>query len=89
MALYLNVPNMKTVRDCYAGIGLSNSAVLDQIRIAISANHFKLDDILEMIEIVDEWSKVITSQGDSIPAQVTKAHEQLTDILKIMTKAGK
>ncbi len=59
MAIFYSVQDLKAIRNVYASLGLSNSAVLDQIKMAITSNHFDAEAIEEISEVIGDYQKAM------------------------------
>ena len=58
MPIFYNVSELKELREIYRTFGITNSAVLDQIKTAISASHFDADANEELTDLTEQFIKL-------------------------------
>lgn len=55
MPIFYNVSELKALREIYRTFGITNSDVLDQIKLAITANHFDSDANEELTDLTQQF----------------------------------
>jgi hypothetical protein len=89
MALYLSIPDLKEIKSIYQQLGLSNSAVLDQIKTAINSAHFTNEDVEEILDVAEDYRQAIEKQNVSLGIDPKTLHaiEQVKLLQMIHMKA--
>lgn len=87
MALYFSIRDLKAIRNSYSEMGITNSAVLDQIKVAISVSHFNSEDIAEISDIISEYDRMVQGAGVIISMELTAAREKTILIQQIQEKS--
>ena len=58
MPIFYNISELKELREIYRTFGITNSAVLDQIKLAITSSHFDADANEELIDLTEQFSQL-------------------------------
>ena len=92
MPLFYSTPELKEIREVYRTFGITNSAVLDQIKIAIQASHFDSDAIEEITDLTEQY--VGASRAETIlpyylktAIDKTKKMSEIHELAKLKRKA--
>jgi len=95
MAAYLTVYDLKNIRNVYNALGISNSAVLDQVKLGIQTMHFDEDAIMEIKDIFSDYQtireKIVSESEPKLSAYetATLGKVELIDRCQIISNVKK
>jgi len=93
MPLFYSTPELKEIREVYRTFGITNSAVLDQIKIAIQASHFDSDAIEEITDLTEQYVSLASRAETLLPYSLktaidkTKKMSEIHELAKLKRKA--
>ena len=85
MPIFYNVSELKELREIYRTFGITNSAVLDQIKTAISSSHFDADANEELIDLTEQFIEL--SNGAPVSFHLHCAIDKTKKMAEIHEKA--
>lgn len=86
MPIFYNVSELQALKSIYTTFGITNSAVLDQIKKAISSNHFDADANEELMDLTEQFMRLSDGHHDF---HMTCAIEKTQKLAEIHAKAKK